>query len=417
MGGPIHCDFDGVSGGMPTEEKSASLFSADSFSWNSVGWVVALLIGVWGVLLGIADYRDADAVLAASITVACVKWGHTTNLFKRSRRPVAFLVGVTLAITAAITLVRWTHRLALNTAEDKGRLAQLEKIPDLNNQIRALKTQNDDFNTKLQKKEEIIEGLASLTVRQGKTILEKTTLTTFERQDRFVAEVPFFRNNRFSNASHIAFDDNTNDPLFVTYGALTAISEVPAQIDQKTIQTYLGEVLQYFSLRSLFEIESPAQTFSMSPAHGFTTNAPPAISVPDAQAYSESDWSVQIHSLGLNYIRPGRRDDWLPKDLEIPIRTKVTVSQSPDGSAFTIDLRRLPDYSLEIKIEPAGRAEGAFPPHFIPTRSPFPHDSWLFTYTIAMHFKWSGDRDKGQEYATWATGLFAGLKKRLAVEE
>jgi hypothetical protein len=117
-----------------------------------LGWIVALLVGVWGVLLGIADYRDADIVLTASITVACVNWGHTTNLFNRSRRPFAFLIGIAAAIAVTITLFHWTHKLALNTAEDKGRLAQLEKIPDLNNQISALKAQNDDFNSKLQKK-------------------------------------------------------------------------------------------------------------------------------------------------------------------------------------------------------------------------------------------------------------------------
>jgi hypothetical protein len=195
------------------------------------------------------------------------------------------------------------------------------------------------------------------------------------------------------------------------------ISKVPAQIDQNTIEVYLGRVLQYFTLRSFFDIESPVQTFSMSPAHGYTTNAPAPIFVPDAQPYSDNDWSAQIGSLKLNYMEPGRRDDWLPRDLEIPSGTKVTLSQGRDGSDFVVNLRRVPDYSLEIRIEPAGRAEGPFPPHFIPPPSRFPHDDWLFTYTIAMHFKWNGDRDKGQEYATWATGLFSGLRKRLAIEE
>src|ERR1700735_3237447 len=69
----------------------------DIWSWSSVGWYIAVLVGVWGVLMGTADYELADFFFLISACLFCVKWGHFTHMHRRDRRGLIFACGLLMA--------------------------------------------------------------------------------------------------------------------------------------------------------------------------------------------------------------------------------------------------------------------------------------------------------------------------------
>jgi hypothetical protein len=78
------------------------------WSWTSVGWFVALFIGVWGALLGTGDFRIAVAILILTGLIVGLKCA-TACLNRRPKLRLLFVIGELVLITAVIWMSRWTH--------------------------------------------------------------------------------------------------------------------------------------------------------------------------------------------------------------------------------------------------------------------------------------------------------------------
>src|ERR1700730_15983068 len=124
------------------DDQSQSLSWSDLLSWNGVGWDVALLIGVWGALMGIGHYFLADLFFIFAILLFCLKWGHFTNILTPRRRIGLFSVGIIFALALTLGTVIWTSKQAKEAQEEKQKLSRLELIPGLQQQINDLKNQN-----------------------------------------------------------------------------------------------------------------------------------------------------------------------------------------------------------------------------------------------------------------------------------
>jgi hypothetical protein len=142
----------------------------DIFSWNSVGWWVALLVGIWGILMGTADYVLANILFSLVTLVLVAKWGHATRIHTTRRSTGYFLLGTGVLIVALITVLSWTSGKFREATRQRNLMSQLyqipalksqvDKIPALQAQIDSLRGQNSDATGKINAKQDTIERLS-----------------------------------------------------------------------------------------------------------------------------------------------------------------------------------------------------------------------------------------------------------------
>ena len=154
----------------PPAEHTATFRWSEHLSWDSVGWYVALLIGLWGALMSSGDYGIANAVFILAAALFCIKWGYVTRITLRSRRLLLFIAGTLAAFTLVGIALHWTSGKVMEATKQRKQLAQLDGVPALQDQVKqipvlqqqidTLKRQNDIANSNLQAKQDIVERLA-----------------------------------------------------------------------------------------------------------------------------------------------------------------------------------------------------------------------------------------------------------------
>ncbi len=155
---------------MSVDNSSSPIRWSDVTSWNSVGWYVALFIGIWGALMGVGAYWPAHGFFAVAMVLACVKWAHATHIHTSDRKIVPFAIGLVLAFAVIWVTTLWTSKKVEESAKEKKDLEQLNRIPKLQSQVQELQTQNSDANLKLAAKEDTIEGLTKVVIRQSQEL-------------------------------------------------------------------------------------------------------------------------------------------------------------------------------------------------------------------------------------------------------
>jgi hypothetical protein len=104
-------------------------------------WIVAALLGVWGVMIGLEDFLLADIFFVAAGALVCVKVAKETNLREKERR-LGIFVTAFICIMVLIGLdFRWTNRKATEASTRQEQLSHLGEIPKLNGDLQ--KMQND----------------------------------------------------------------------------------------------------------------------------------------------------------------------------------------------------------------------------------------------------------------------------------
>jgi hypothetical protein len=256
--------------------------------------------------------------------------------------------------------------------------------------------------------------------------LAKLHHSSFEKVDRFTTTIPFLISD---NAAEIPLDDNRNDPLGHTYAALRGVASFPrdesrgaprvdsVKMPGEEIQVFLARVLQYYVVRSIFEIQDPTATWSFNDVDGLTTDAPAPVYVPDQEGYPRDKWLGQAQSLGLNYSRYNERTlplVSLPRGAILSLLVEDTGGKSPTRYVVRVDRR--PDFSLSFILTPTMSGARTLPRNFMIEPRFYRGDIETYTYNFIVDFDfiWNGDRDKGERYQEWALGLVSGMKKRLA---
>src|ERR1700721_1747511 len=142
----------------------------DITSWNSVGWYVALFIGVWGALLGVGAYWPAHVFFMLAIVLVSAKWAHAIRIRPSRRKTASFLLGLVLALLVIWGITSWTLKRAKASDKEKKNLEQLSLIPKLQLQVQELQTRNSESNQKLASNENKIEDLTKVVVRQSQEL-------------------------------------------------------------------------------------------------------------------------------------------------------------------------------------------------------------------------------------------------------
>lgn len=114
------------------QEAAVQNTSRKILSWSDVGWYVALLIGIWGALMGTGDYRSANLFLFLTAMLFVLKLGHATRINQPDRRVLKFVGGVLFAVAAVGGAVYWSLlKTATAKAEAEQRAAEQNEIKEL----------------------------------------------------------------------------------------------------------------------------------------------------------------------------------------------------------------------------------------------------------------------------------------------
>ncbi len=68
------------------------------FGWIDTPWTVAAILGIWGVMIGIEEYRFADYAASIAVVFAAIRLVKETLIWTRRRRTLPFVLGFIVLI-------------------------------------------------------------------------------------------------------------------------------------------------------------------------------------------------------------------------------------------------------------------------------------------------------------------------------
>lgn len=217
-------------------------------------------------------------------------------------------------------------------------------------------------------------------------------------------------------------DENVHDPLFQTYNDLTSLGPMPTHfppiptgfsadgrpewgsVSDAEASQFTKEVLRYYLLRSILELQNKRTYMSYSTERGATTTTTNPVVVPEPQQYP-ADQLQKLVSESKFGLKPFENKTlWSRYKLEIPKNAHIEI----DDDRITV--RRSNYFMLRFTVEPSGTNEGVLPVNFLPRAAP--QKLSCFIFTVTMRFEWYRSYVDAQPYTDWAEGLFAGLEAR-----
>src|SRR5258708_7100511 len=110
------------------------------FSWDSIGWYVASLLGVWGALIGVGEYGWANCFLLGAAGIATFKFGREMKILSPARQTIPFAICVGSTLLVVFLGLWFALYKATQAREAEVRLRQLDTIPALQEQVRPIPT-------------------------------------------------------------------------------------------------------------------------------------------------------------------------------------------------------------------------------------------------------------------------------------
>jgi hypothetical protein len=147
------------------------------FSWNGIGWFVALFIGLWGSMIGIGQFAPAYCFGGIAWLLCLGKWAHATHIHEKERKTTSFVIGSIVMIIIAGWTIRWTIDRAEDSRRQSANLNQLAQIPELRSKvdrlpkleqyITNLQSALDAITGQLATKQSLIDGLNRVLITQN----------------------------------------------------------------------------------------------------------------------------------------------------------------------------------------------------------------------------------------------------------
>jgi hypothetical protein len=101
-------------------------------------WLVAILVGCWGVVVALEDFLLADLFAVAAGIVICLKVGAETKLLRKDRKPAAFIVAFIVVLGILVFAFRWTEHKKEEASERNQQLSQLGELPGLRDRLQKM---------------------------------------------------------------------------------------------------------------------------------------------------------------------------------------------------------------------------------------------------------------------------------------
>ncbi len=320
------------------------------------------------------------------------------------------LIGSLLSLIASFSSTR--SQAAFQQKVVDSQRAILENAGKIDRQVSDASTELSGLQSKLGDEKDAVDRLTGHVNRGTKQVmgqLYRGSRVSLRRQDSFFVEIPVEETDR---GLGVAWDASLSDPLSSTFSRLRGIAEAPQ--DPHEFSSYLARLLQCYSSELIFDVANPPVTFSASAGHVAATGAAPLL-VPEPEDYTIEDWLSLTDTLPLHYDSVIPRDTWLPKVSQFPRGTQLAFTTGPAIGTYGFVMKRAPDYSLILTISGYKLGEGVLPQGFTPLKSHRTKQFFVYSFQIRTLFNWTGDRDQGAQYQTWADAIVADLRKKLTV--
>lgn len=179
-------------------------YVADLFSWPGISWIIAFLVGMWGVMIGVGKFGLSELLFLLGGAMVLVKIAFEIRQDRSWRRITIGIVISLLIVTIEYGAIRWTNNLAVEAAAQQTRLTQLDQIPGLTEQLSQLKQQ---------------DAIADATHQQELSDIGKANdalKSSIEKKDAALASIAKdqYRLN-FVPAVYVAVTGTTNDQVLV----------------------------------------------------------------------------------------------------------------------------------------------------------------------------------------------------------
>lgn len=221
--------------------------------------------------------------------------------------------------------------------------------------------------------------------------------------------IPF---NKDGMSAGIPYEKNTQDPLMMTYITLAGIGRMPTRyaagagftpVSDNEAASFTSDVLRYYILRSIVELQSKETFFSYQSERGMTTTTTSPVAVPEAQPYPKDQLDNLLTETKFGLDQGEQLRIWKHHKLEVPAGTIISLGDR------AISLKKEGYYTLRFWIDPAGRNIGVLPVNFIPAEKLDRRNIVGFVFTVSMRFEWYRDYAEAEPYKEWAQSLAQSL--------
>ena len=373
--------------------------------WEVLGWIVALLLAIAGLLLFFDQYLGANIcfVLTAAFIVAKVLHAAITASDPLRRRATfAFVLCGLVGLFTVLTVRGVSH-----WARSKENSSSVG--------IRTEVAATDGHN----------ESKQGDTNSQAPSTTETKTARPKPHPPRVKqwavsTMIPIDRTHGIPDEDLRA---TPRDPLWLTYSDLSEMIRlntkmvrdggtiVEVGLSDDEIAPKLSKVLRYALLRWIAEIQNPTTKIDYRPGIGAKVNTPTAVPVPEAELYPKDKLERLLKDTEIGEQELQHHWFWEKEQFkfEVPKGTKVTLDEN------SLTFARNGDYTLHFSVELTGKNAGgaALPVGFHLYQQVQPSNLVGFLFAVKERMEWSGDYASADPYIDWATGLFDGLEKRL----
>jgi hypothetical protein len=112
--------------------------SSGIFRWVDTPWVIAAVLGVWGVMIGSEEFLLANIAVCIAVILAAVRLARETLIWTRRRHTLPFVSGLLVIIVLVGAAFWWTGRQKSSSEAKSGQLAKLSQIPQLQRTIQDM---------------------------------------------------------------------------------------------------------------------------------------------------------------------------------------------------------------------------------------------------------------------------------------
>jgi len=219
----------------------------------------------------------------------------------------------------------------------------------------------------------------------------------------------------------IIYGKYADKELSQTFMALADIGRIPSQYSytfgrpepvlDNTAEPFTADVLRYFILRSIVELQNSQTISSYHSEKGFSSVTTTAVPVPDPQKYPSNQLTDLLTETKFGLEPLEQTIIWKRLELQVPVGTKINISRN------SITLRKDGYFTLRFEIKSAGQNLGVLPVGFVPEvlagEKLDQVNVATYMFAVEMRFEWQRDYAEAEPYKEWAQGLFDGLTKRL----
>lgn len=147
-------------------------------SWEGIAWIVAFLAGFWGVMIGTGNFGLSAVCFLFCGAMVIAKIGYETMRDWSLKRIIASVAVLIVVVVVEYGTIHWTNGLSVEASEQQARLSKLDQIPQLTQQLIALKQQeaidrakdqqqisdigrtNDQLKASIEKKDAVLAAIA-----------------------------------------------------------------------------------------------------------------------------------------------------------------------------------------------------------------------------------------------------------------